>query len=126
MRAAFDYFKRSLKLEKAYCPSNLEIGKIYYNSKKYAKALEKFKSASYGKCYNDPDAIYYQALAHIKLDQFALAKDKLADIISRFSLTKYETMARTQLRNIQGLQKREYLENQSQLFSKRKILTPDF
>lgn len=125
-KKAFDYFKRSLKVENAYCPSNLEIGKIYYQNKKYREALKKFKDASYGKCYNNPDPVYYQALTHIKLDQFALAKDKLEDIISRFSLSKYETMARNQLRNIKGLQKREYLENQSQLFSKRKILTPDF
>lgn len=126
IKKAFGYFKKSLQLEKAYCPSNFELGKIYYNSKKYSKALERFKNASYGKCYNDPDPVYYQALTHIKLDQFALAKEKLEDLISRFSLTKYETMARSQLRNIKSLQQREYLENQSQLFSKRKILTPDF
>lgn len=125
---AFKYFKKSLKDESAYCPSNFEIGKIYYNRKKYDEALARFKDASFGKCYNSPDPQYYQAITHIKLDQFELAESKLQDLISRFSLTKYETMARNQLRQIKALQKREYLENQSRLFTKpdRKILTPDF
>lgn len=123
---AFDYFKKSLKVQSGYCPSNLEIGKIYYERKKYNKALKSFKDASYGKCYDLADPHYYQALTYLKLDQFELAKVKLEDLISRFSLTNYETMARTQLRQIKNLQKREYLENQTRLFSDRKILTPDF
>lgn len=123
---ALSYFKKSVKLQSGYCPASLEVGKIQYKRQKYNEALQRFKDASFGKCYILAEPTYYQALTHIKLDQFALAKNKLEDIISRFALTRHETMARNQLRQIKKLQKREYLENQTRLFSDRKILTPDF
>ncbi len=99
--------------------------KLWFNWS-VTKALEKYRSASFGTCINNPEPNYKQALAMIKLEQFTKAKEKLNDVIERHSLTKHHKLAKRQLLLIAKLEKKIYLENESRLFTDRKIFTPDF
>lgn len=125
-KSAINSFLSSVEEREEYCSAHYQLGNIYYKRKQFDKALKKYRSASFGTCVNLPEPNYKQALSLIKLEQFSQAKEKLTNLIERHSLTKHEKLAKRQLLIIAKLEKKLYLENESRLFTDRKIFTPDF
>ena len=126
LQQAINFFNQSLAENENYCPSHFQKGLIFYDQKKYDNALDSFKAAGRGVCYNNPEPLYYQALAHIKLNQIAPAKERLEDIIGRFSGTNFAKNAQRKLNSI-NLRLDQYeakvLRGEDPY---RQILTPNF
>ncbi|WP_372651303.1 tetratricopeptide repeat protein [Halobacteriovorax sp.] len=87
-----------------YCPASYELGKIYLGEYQYNSALKWFKEASKGKCYENPEPTYMQAVTYLQLEDFAQAKAKFQEVIERFSSTRYSTLAHLKLKKINNEQ----------------------
>lgn len=123
---ALNFFNQSITENASYCPAHFQIGLIQYEQARYEAALESFKNASKGTCYENPEPLYHQALTYLKLNQVAFAKDKLEDIIGRFSGTKYAKTAQRKLNAINvrlDQYEAKVLRGENPY---RQILTPDF
>lgn len=123
---ALNYFQQSLNENENYCPASVQLGNMYFDSKDYKKSLEYYKKASQGVCYNNPDPIYKQAQALIKLKKYGSAKMKLEEILERFSLTEYQELASKQLKALNQKIQVDDSEEADLLKLKRKILSPNF
>ena len=125
---AISYFKQSLNENINYCPASFQLGNIAFKKREYPKALKLYKQASMGTCYNSPGPIYHQALSLIELKEYGPAKEKLTDVIDRFSLTPYQIKATRKLKalNTKIERRNQKFESPSHLESDRNILTPDF
>lgn len=93
-----------------YCPASYELGKIYLGQYRYNSALKWFKEASKGKCYENPEPTYMQAVTYLQLEDFAQAKEKFQEVIERFSSTRYSTLAHLKLKKINN---EEIIEKQA-------------
>ena len=62
-----------------------------------------------GVCYNNPKPLFQQALTYIELKDFGTAKLKLDEVIERFSLTKFEKMAKRKLKALNVMRNTEAL-----------------
>lgn len=123
--SAISYFKQSLKESETYCPAHFQLGNIYSKAGQYAKALDKYKEATLGVCYENPEPQLQQALMMIKLENYDQATFKLQDIIERFPYSEYQARAQRALNNIKINERQknsESVNNQED----RKILTPGF
>lgn len=100
---AINYFKQSINTYENYCPAHYELGKIAMDAGSYEKALQYFKDAGLGVCYNNPEPMYMQAMAMIKLGKYNRAQEKLETILGRFEKSKYSILARKKLSQIRGL-----------------------
>lgn len=124
---AINYFKQSINTFENYCPSHFELGKIAMDSGSYEKALQYFKDAGMGVCYNNPEPIYMQSLALIKLGQYSKAQDKLEAILGRFEKSKYAVMARKKLSLIREMAQSKSQDNIKASFKiENDLVTPDF
>jgi Tfp pilus assembly protein PilF len=123
---AISYFKQSLNVADSYCPSHFQLGNIYFKRKNFKKALNSYREAGLGVCYEKPEPIYKQALSMIKLKKYESAKLKLEEIVERFAMTKYERKAQQELKLIAQLREKK-IDNQLEfLNTDRKIVSPDF
>lgn len=119
---AVRYFRQSIEVSAQYCPAHYQLGKIAYAQKNFDLALTKFKDASDGVCYNNPEPQYMQALSMIKLGHFASARMRLEDIIERFPTHKMSDTAKREL----TLLKQKGLDSDASSVSKGQILSPSF
>ena len=87
-----------------YCPASFELGKLYLGEYRYNSALKWFKEASKGKCYENPEPTYMQAITHLQLEDYPEAKAKFQEVIERFSSTRYSTLAHLKLKQLQSEQ----------------------
>ncbi|PIK13886.1 MAG: hypothetical protein CES88_12940 [Halobacteriovorax sp. JY17] len=87
-----------------YCPASFELGKLYLGEYRYNSALKWFKEASKGKCYENPEPIYMQAITYLQLEETFQAKAKFQEVIERFSSTRYSTLAHLKLKNMKSEQ----------------------
>lgn len=122
--AAEDYFRLSLKEDSNYCPSQLKIGLIQYDRRKFNQALSTFREATLGTCYESPAPHYYQGLTLMELRRFDDARLKFEEINNRFPRDVYAVKSRTKLIEMREFEK-SYSGIQSQ--APRKVLTaPEF
>lgn len=126
IRQALNFFKQSIAENENYCPAHFQMGKIYYTKAKFEEALNHFKGASKGTCFENPEPIYFTALTYIKLDQVVFAKEKLEDIIGRFHSSPYAKTAQQQLNNLNRKLNRYEAKVLSGENPYGQILTPDF
>lgn len=98
---AFGLFKKSIAEDVTYCPSYLQIGKIFLAENNFQQALENFKEAGLGNCNKDPAPLYYQALAYKGLGDYAMANTKLTKLIKNFKGTKFYQVAKYQLLEVE-------------------------
>ncbi len=90
---AMQFFKKSVAENVNYCPGHYKLGSISYREKDFTKALEHFKDASMGGCYKDAAPHYRQAVTLYKLERFGEALAKFEVVVSRFSGSKFSSMA---------------------------------
>ncbi len=101
---AKELFEKSIAEDSNYCPSHFRLGVFAYQSRKFKKALESFKDASMGVCYQDPAPTYYQAITLIELGKFDDARIKLNEVDNRFPRSEYAAKSRMKLMNITSLE----------------------
>lgn len=101
---AITYLKQSINENDQYCPAHYKLGELFFKERRYNLALEKFKDASKGVCYDNPQPVYQQALALIELRDYGMAKLKLEEILERFALSEYERKARRKLKLLTRIQ----------------------
>jgi len=100
---ALAHLKTSLEDNPDYCPSHFKVGAIAFDHQQYQSALESFKLAGHGTCYEDPAPQYHQALTLIKLKKYRRASSKLEDVMGRFSKSRYSLMAQMKLKEVNRL-----------------------
>lgn len=124
---AINYFKQSLDESNNYCPSHFQLGNIYFNQGDYSKALNSYKSAAQGACYDSPGPHFKQGLSYMKLKEYDIAQDKFNEVIERFSdQSNYQSMANKKLKELRKLKTLENSYDFDPSSSARNILTPDF
>ncbi len=126
VQKALNYFKQSLSENPQYCASHFFMGEIYFQRQEYKNALESYKSAGYGVCYNNPKPIYHQALSYIQLKEYDTARVKLEEVIERFKPTEYGKKAENQLQALNSANLGMQFKLQPNRKKTRNILSPDF
>ncbi|MBI2522177.1 MAG: tetratricopeptide repeat protein [Bdellovibrio sp.] len=97
---AIIYLEKSLKERSDYCSAYYKLGEIYREKHSFNTALENFKEAYKGECYNDPAALYEQAVTLTMMRKNELAKEKFNEVCERFSQTQYAPLAMVQLKKL--------------------------
>jgi type IV pilus assembly protein PilF len=121
---AKEYFMKSIAEDSSYCPSHFRLGVFSYQKRKFKEALDSFKEASMGVCYQDPSPIYYQAITLIEMGNFDEARIKLNEVDSRFPKSEYSSKARMKLMNITHLENK--YNNQTYQATGSKMESPEF
>lgn len=121
---AKEYFVKSLNEDPSYCPSHFRLGVFFYQSRQFKKALDSFKEASMGVCYQDPAPIYYQALTQMEMGSFDDARIKLNEVDARFPKSEYAAKARMKIMNISNLESKH--KNQTYQANGSKMESPEF
>ena len=104
---AINYLKLSLKENKDYCPSSLQLALYSYRAEDYPRALKLFKDARMGPCVKNPEPHYYMAETLIHLKKYAEARTTFLYVKERFPLTKYVALSDSSLEQIPAVYKRE-------------------
>jgi len=86
---AEQFFAKSVKEKQDYCPSHLELGKIFFEKEEWEKSYDSFKHSTKGICYNNPDGHFYQAKVLEKMSQNQKALLKYREITDRFPNTSF-------------------------------------
>ena len=123
---AVEYFNSSINVEENYCPSFFQLGKVHFKQANYKKAMKMFVEASMGTCYENPEPHYMQAMTLVKLKRYGDATLKLEEMIEKFALTKFESIAQRALVRVNELKKKRYNDQMNAKNYDRNILTPDF
>lgn len=85
-----------------HCPASYQLGELYFKEFRYHSALKWFKEGSKGKCYENPQPLYMQALIYLELEEYKPARAKFQEVIERFSATRYSTLANLKLNEIKN------------------------
>lgn len=94
-RKAEEYLNLAIKEDENFCSAFTVLGKMYFERGQFKTALNNFRSAGMGTCFNDPVPHYLSALTLIKLSRLEEARIKLAEINNRFTQTVYGIKARS-------------------------------
>jgi Tfp pilus assembly protein PilF len=97
---AIEYFKEAIKDNENACLAHFQLAMMEYKVNKYPEALELFKTASKGVCYQTVAPVYYQGEAYIKMNKFELAKLKFMEIIDKFPKSRYAVKAKKSLKQV--------------------------
>ncbi|MEK6626462.1 MAG: tetratricopeptide repeat protein, partial [Bdellovibrionota bacterium] len=97
---AIRYLEKSLKERSDYCSAYFKLGEIYREKHSFNTALENFKEAYKGECYNDPAPLYEQGITLTMMRKNDLAKEKFNEIMERFSQSQYAPLATLQLKKL--------------------------
>jgi type IV pilus assembly protein PilF len=100
-KKAVNYLNLAVKEDENFCPAYTVLGKLYYDRGHLQTALNNFRSAAMGVCYNDPAPHYLTALTLLKLNRFDEAKIKLSEINNRFTQTVYGIKSRSLMLELQ-------------------------
>jgi Tfp pilus assembly protein PilF len=120
---AENYFKKSIKEDDNYCPAYHQLGVIQYGRRQYTPALNNFKEATMGSCYESPAPHYYQALTFIELKRFDEARLKLDEIDTKFKKSVYAVKARSKVLELDDIENRSKTESHA---SRNVLETPEF
>lgn len=120
--AAENYFKKSIKEDDNFCPSYYHLGLIQYQRRQFNSALNSFKEAAMGTCYESPAPHYYQALTLIELRRYDDARIKLDEVDTRFKKSVYAVKARSKSIEINEIENRK----SSAQASRNVLESPDF
>ena len=105
--------KNSIQEKDDYCPANYKMGDLAYNRYDYQSALRYYKDATKGNCFNLGEPHMKQAESLIQLKKYAEARLKLTDIKNQFKGSRFDTLARVKLNDLDNLEKQEYYSNQN-------------
>lgn len=97
LKMAREFLSKSIAENKEYCPAHFFLGKMDEKVQQWASALEHYRNASKGQCYEEPAPHYSQALMLIKLNKKTEAREKLDMVMEKFSRTRYFAMASQEL-----------------------------
>jgi len=111
---AISAFKKSVEIKDDYCPSNFKLGNLAYRRFDYQSALKYYRDATKGNCYNLADPHLKQAEALIQLKKYTEARLKLTDIKNQFRGTRFDTLAKVKLNDLDNLEKQEFYSNKKQ------------
>ena len=91
------YLKLSLKANKAYCPAWEKMGYLEKERGDYQAALESWRNAVGGTCYNNPELHYNVAGLYAHLHDKEKAKAKYLEIIELFPSSDWAKKAEANL-----------------------------
>lgn len=100
--AAEKYLHLSIKESSNYCPAHLKLGLIKYQQRKYKRALDSFKEASSGTCYEDPTPHFYLGLSLERLGRHGEARMKFEEVVNRFPSAPVAASARAKVIELRG------------------------
>jgi type IV pilus assembly protein PilF len=105
--------KKAIEIKEDYCPANFKMGNLAYRRYDYQTALKFYKDATKGSCYNLAEPHLKQAEAMIQLKKYTEARLKLTDVKNQFKGTRYDTLAKVKLNDLDNLEKQEFYSNKN-------------
>jgi Tfp pilus assembly protein PilF len=100
-KSAFENLAKSIEEKEDFCLSHFKLGELYSEEYKFNDALASFRKAGKGTCVSEPAPLYSQAVALMNLGKKTEAKNKFAEVISKFPRSEYNKMATNQLKQIE-------------------------
>jgi Tfp pilus assembly protein PilF len=107
--------KKAIEVKDDYCPANFKLGNLAFRRYDYQSALKYYKDATKGSCYNLAEPHLRQAEAMIQLKKYTEARLKLTDVKNQFKGTRYDTLAKVKLNDLDNLEKQEFYSTQNQI-----------
>jgi type IV pilus assembly protein PilF len=123
VKAAENYFQKSVKEDENYCPAYHHLGLIQYARREFSNAFTSFKEATLGVCYEFPAPHFYQALTLIELNRIDEARMKLVEVDTRFKKSIYSEEARAKNAELNSIEKKKAFESHA---SRNVLETPEF
>lgn len=102
---AVSLLKQSIKERPDYCQAHYTLGTIAKENYDFKKAIQYFKEATKGICYNQPAPVYELGIIHAKLGELNKARARFSDIITRFEATDFAAKAETYLSKLNSSNK---------------------
>ncbi len=124
LKAAYQYFEKSVKEDGNYCPGFFQLGVMDFDRRQFNKALKNFKDASMGTCTEAPAPIYYQALTFIELKRFNEARVKLDEIDAKFGKSEYALKARRKMVEVNQIEQNHTIQDSHA--SRKMFESPEF
>ena len=124
---AIEHLNKSVEINENYCPAFYKLGEIAQKRRQYKKALEYYKDATIGTCYNNIKPHMAQVDMMAKLKFFDEARIKLDEMLEKFAMTKQEVLVKNKIESINA--QRRNFENVEREYSKnidRNFLSTDF
>lgn len=97
---AISFLEKSIKERSDYCSAYYKLGEIYREKHSFSTALENFREAYKGDCYNNPAPLYEQGVTLMMMRKNELARQKFDEVEERFSHTQYGPLATMQIKKI--------------------------
>jgi tetratricopeptide (TPR) repeat protein len=124
---AIEYLNKSVEINENYCPAFYKLGEIAEKRRQYKKALEFYKDATIGTCYNNIKPHMAQVDMMAKLKNYDDARIKLDEMLEKFAMTKEEIIVKNKIESINA--ERRNFDNVEKEYSKnidRNFLSTDF
>lgn len=98
---AEEHFALATKTNNSYCQAWFQLGLLAQKRGEYGVATDRFKGATNGTCYNNPEAHYQMARSYLGSGDQRSAKAKLVELIKNFSSTDWARKAENDLSLLQ-------------------------
>lgn len=124
---AVEHLNKSVEINSNYCPAYFKLGEIAKKRRNYKKALEFYKDASMGVCYDNIKPHIAQVDMMIKLNRYDDARLKLDEMLEKFALTKEESLVKLKIDEVN--RKRRLFDSRNREYSQnvdRNFLSTDF
>ncbi len=105
--------KKAIEIKDDYCPANFKMGNLAFRRYDYQSALKYYRDATKGSCYSLAEPHLRQAESMIQLKKYTEARLKLTDVKNQFKGTRYDTLAKVKLNDLDNLEKQEFYSNQN-------------
>lgn len=124
---AIEYLNKAVEVDPNYCPAFYKLGQISKERKDYKRALEYYKDATMGVCYQNIKPHIAQVEMMMNLHRYDDARIKLDEMLEKFAMTKDEVLVKMKIDEVN--KRRRIYEQGPQEYSKkldRNFLSTDF
>lgn len=97
LNLATQYFKKSIKDNMSYCPTQFQLGQLAFQAANYQQANIYYENASLGTCEKDPTPMFSHAVSLMKLGEYDKAALKFEEVVEKFPESKLAVQSKRKI-----------------------------